>query len=151
MCPRLAVVLAGVALAATGCGSAPPAGQRHAAFTFSCCAARDLDRVYHPGEVVTLHWTAHRQSPQSQPTTAPLWLHASLSGAFGSPRSAKSGDSGPDAVVRAKAVRASELRPSRPVSRLRIPRDATPGFYNLTTSIETGDMIDSTTATIRVE
>jgi hypothetical protein len=112
-------------------------------YRYTCCAAADVDRVYHPGDTVVLHWSA-----VARPTHAHdgrVSLGAGMSGPFPDAASVKSLaplHDGQSAVkLAATPVDVSLSAGGSPVSRIRIPRGTPPGYYDLGTTEEpaTGD------------
>jgi hypothetical protein len=108
--------------------------------------------VYHPGEVLTVHWIRQTAASVSGPAgAAPLTLTAQLDGEFAGAAEAKAPNAVATEHVRAAPVRVIDRATTTPVSRLRIPVNAAPGLYNLTTTVSFGGgSTASGTSTIRV-
>lgn len=125
------------ALLLSGCWASTSheqAGTGPAAYTFTCCTARDVKHVYHPGDVVTVHWMK-QADPSMRGPGASVTLEAELGGSFDRVSDAKSGR--PDAIVlRAAPLHVDDPASARPTSRIRIPRTAPLGLYNLTITID---------------
>jgi hypothetical protein len=98
---------------------------------YTCCTAATAHRVYHPGEIVTLHWM--RSTGGQGRDKAAETLKARLDGPFR--REAQARASGALGNTRATA-QPIQVAPkaAAPVSRIRIPADAKPGLYKLTTT-----------------
>ncbi|MGN9803046.1 hypothetical protein [Micromonospora sp. L32] len=122
--------------------SAEPSGPVAAApVTYSCCEARDVDRLYQPGQTLTVHWTV--ESPDEPGGTPPqVELTARLTGPFATVGDLKAATEGtvPGLVTFAAApVRPSGAPDERPVSTIVIGQEAKPGYYNLVTSLVDND------------
>jgi hypothetical protein len=121
------------------CGTEPSGPVTAAPLTYTCCAARDVDRLYQPGQTLTVEWTV--ESPDEPGGTAPqVELTARLTGPFataGDLKAAAGGaQTGPGLVTFAAApVRPSGAPDERPVSTIVIGPDAKPGYYDLVTSL----------------
>lgn len=153
MSRRPAPLLALVVVLAAGCSlsNGGSAGPVRAVSGFTCCTARDINRVYHPGDVVTIHWIIDTTQAAAPARPASVTLTAALDGGFATAADAKSGRTAGTRQVRAEPVRVTDGTTVAPLSRLRIPDDATPGLYNLTTTTATGGITMSGTSIIRVE
>jgi len=136
----------------SGCSSSSSdsTGPTRATYSFDCCAGGS--RSYHPGEVVTLRWIPREDtSDAAAATPIPITLTAVLDGGYSSAAAAKSGHSGGAVHVEAPAVNVTDATGKAPVSRLRIPADAAPGLYNLTTGMQWNhSQSESSTGIIRV-
>ncbi len=77
-------------------------------------------------------------------------LTASLDGPFANVAKLKGPAVGGPHTAAATPIRATARAGGAPVSTLRVPKDATPGFYNLTTSVVSGGGTSSGSAVIRV-
>jgi len=112
----------------------------------SCCASTDIDTVRHPGEVMRVHWLVMDGLGQDVEgpvvVDAPTTLKARLSGPYADVRQLKSrviGAVAPEAAYEAPQI---TLEPGaagvdRPVSEIRLPANAAPGFYELDTAVST--------------
>ncbi len=146
-----AVSALAAALALTACaGTGSQAGSRHAVSTFTCCVGHDVNRVYHPGDLVTIHWIRETSVAEAGSTPTPLTLTVRLEGAFAGVAQAKTpGAHGRDSVV-AQPVEVTDRTLEAPVSTLRIPAGAATGLYNLTTKVTNPHGWVSGAAIIRV-
>src|SRR5450759_4787189 len=75
----VAVLAATVITSTVACSSqapteAPTGAATRATFSYTCCTAADVDRVYHPGDVMSIHWIVLQGTPTSatQPTQCNL-------------------------------------------------------------------------------
>lgn len=118
---------------------------------FTCCTERDVNRIYHPGDVIAVHWIMKATHAAAPARPVPITLTAALDGGFANAVEAKSGYAAATGQLRANPVRVTDETTVAPVSRLRIPDDATPGLYNLTTTVESGGATASGATIIRVE
>lgn len=118
---------------------------------FTCCVSGDIRPIRHPGEAVKLHWINSSSDPASTGGVATVRLEAGLSGPFDSVDELKAAEGG-TATITAPVVLATTEPGSAPVSTLRIPKDASAGFYDLTTTISQGGGVTySSGSVIRVE
>lgn len=149
---RPAIVLTAFAVILAGCSPATPDSGlvRRAVSTFTCCAAHDVNRVYHPGEVLTIHWIRQTTYGLAPSHPAPITLTARLDGAFDSTAQAKATHARAHEQIQARPLRVTDRTTTAPVSRLRIPASAVPGLYNLTTKVDLIGGSTSGTTTIRV-
>ena len=132
---RTASVLALSVLSLTACDSDSGSGQHEAVSSFTCCTAHDVNRVYHPGDVVTIHWIRETSKAVGASEPTPLTLTAHLDGAFAGVAEAKApGARGTDPAT-AEPVHVTDRTMRSPVSTFRIPATAGPGLYNLTTRV----------------
>lgn len=109
--------------------------------TYSCCTAAVVDAKYHPGEVIRLPWIATDNVPSTEPGEM-ITLAASISGPYKKVAALKSAFARHKPRlgrinVKANQVRVSDVAVERRVSLIKIPSDATAGFYELTTSTTT--------------
>ncbi len=131
----------------TGCSpSQPPATYSH--YQYTCCDAADVQRVWHPGETLTMHW-----SPQSAQTTDSstqmLTLTASLTGPYADVDSLKKGGAA-SISLKAAPVSASNGTHSSPVSVIALPAGLAPGLYNLTGTVASSGASSSGSSIIQV-
>jgi hypothetical protein len=94
--------------------------------------ATDIDRVYRPGETLTIHWIVQGRPVSGAVST--IELHAYLSGPYDSLVGLKGGAAAP-ATFTAAPVRPAGAAGEQPISTVLIPATALPGYYNLMTSI----------------
>jgi hypothetical protein len=125
---------------------APAPTSFKATYEYSCCSAKVMDTIYHPGDVIHLTWTPTHVQPLQAYPKATVELSAQLSGSFSSVVALKSSakpaatkvKSNNDSAV-AKTIWVSNHSGADPVSTITIPRNAKPGYFNLnTTTSETG-------------
>jgi hypothetical protein len=128
----LPVLALAALLSATACAP-PPEPAPVTEIGYTCCDAKDVETIYHPGETMTVHWTV------IHPDAAPAHsvLTAGLTGPYGDVDALKSsyGHKGPSTFT------ATALRPvpgDKPVSTIVIASSAAPGFYSLTTAVTYG-------------
>lgn len=141
-----AVLMVGGAIALSivarsgGTGSPATTGESNVAtYTYSCCSAILVDTVYHPGGVVVLRWRRDVAPPGANGRGDYL-LSARLSGPFPSVEELKTTIAGsPNAHVAlnlaSPVTRVSNTSGASPVTRLRVPTTAAPGYYNLSITI----------------
>lgn len=148
----LTVALAALGLIGAGCSaSGGTNGPQRAVTTFTCCTGRDVNRVYHPGDTMTIHWIKDTGRTGTHGQSAYM-LKAELDGSFQGVVQAKA----PHALgVHTASAHLIQVSPAladtaTPVSRIRIAVDATPGLYNLTTTVIDGGSRESGTTIIRV-
>jgi hypothetical protein len=139
--PVLLAAIAASGMGVLGCSShaQQPTGPVRAKYSFECCKKKDLDRVYHPGDVVRLRWTPRSRSMSaSTGPTLDVTLSATLEGGYGTVGVAESSQSG-DVRVEARPLEITDRTATPQVSILPIPEDAAPGWYDLSTTTEWGD------------
>lgn len=122
---------------------APSANGSPVTFAYSCCRTVLVDTVYHPGSAIRVQWTRSTQAPSSAPALR-ITLSVALSGPFKSVELLKTSIGGPHprkppVTASAAPIRLSSEVAANPVSVLRIPRSAAPGYYNLAFTAATGD------------
>jgi hypothetical protein len=130
---RVVIGLASVALALSACAStAANQAPRQAVSAFTCCIGHDVNRIYHPGDLVTIHWIRDTSEAVAPSNPIPITLTAHLEGPFAGVVQAKIRGAHGNDQVRASPVQVTDRTIGAPVSRLRIPARAAPGLYNLT-------------------
>jgi hypothetical protein len=151
-------VAAAVVLLAAMASCTTPADQTgHATLipsvaTFTCCEAVDVDTVRHPGETFEIHWIMNLTPSPGTVTSTQVVLDTTLSSGYRTVEQLKSAEiKAPTALVRAASVITSDTATVAPVSVIAIPRTATPGLYNLTTSVNTDGAVSSGSSVIRIE
>lgn len=127
----------------------------HPTYSFTCCDASVMNARYHPGSVITAHWTRSVVSPTHTHAES-ITLSLTLSGPYRTvallkedlarahPRLGRTNASAQRIVVRDTAA-------DSPVSTLRIPADAGPGYYSLTVTTGSKNLTESGSGIIRVE
>ncbi len=135
----------------TGCAEAqrdrPSVGP--ATFTDGCCSAADLAQVVHPGDVLRVHWIVSPGPPSPSASPVPVTLSASLAGSYADVAQLKGsvGRGAPSPTSTAPPVQTTDRAGGAPVTTIAVPADAAPGWYDLTTVVEssggklTGDHI----------
>ena len=103
--------------------------------TFTCCTGHDVNRAYHPGDLVTIHWIRETSEAVAPGKPTPLTLTAHLDGAFSGVAEAKTSSAHGDNQVTATPVHVTDRTLRAPISLLRIPAGTAPGLYNLTTKV----------------
>jgi hypothetical protein len=104
--------------------------------TYRCCQAADINRTYHPGQTLTVHWivvpaTGGDGSPGRQ-----VELHASLAGPYATVSGLKATPhDNATPTFTAPAVHPFGSAGEQPLSLILIPPTAAPGYYNLITSV----------------
>ncbi|MBM0235877.1 hypothetical protein JNW88_00040 [Micromonospora sp. ATA32] len=121
--------------------------------TYTCCEAGDVDRLYQPGQTLTVHWTV--ESPDPGATPPQVELTARLTGPFATIDDLKAAAEDTHAVSGLATFAAAPVRPSgtpdeRPVSTIVIGPEAKPGYYNLITSVIGDDDTASGASIVRV-
>ncbi len=123
-------------------------------FTYSCCTSAVLDAGYHPGEVIHLTWRATANAPRVTNLEV-ITLSARISGPYRTVALLKS------SLARihprlgkfraeSNVVRVSDGVLEPIVEIITVPRDATAGFYELTTSSVTPSLVTNGGVIIRV-
>jgi len=135
MRPPLAValVLLGLVAAACGGGAATPAPV--ATTSYTCCPRDDVDRVWQPGETLTLHWTA-RPGTRSGASHV-VRLTATLTGPYADAGALKRGAAAARRLQNVVTTTDERTEPA-PVSSIVLPSDLPPGLYNLATDVDLG-------------
>lgn len=127
---------------------APPSGASHPLYRFSCCRSADIQHVYHPGDILTLHWIvtpAGRTSAASQPVT----LSLSVEGAYADVSSLKSGAHAAQ-ILRAATISTSDQAGAAEVSTIQLPQSLEPGYYNLVFTVGSGGIRSGGASVIQV-
>jgi hypothetical protein len=109
-----------------------------ATFTYTCCTQEDVSQVVHPGGVVLIHWIVAAGPPSQSTSPVPVTLSASLAGSYADPASLKHSvvsHHAPPAAWTATPLQTTDREGGAPVSVIRIPADAAPGWYELDTTV----------------
>jgi hypothetical protein len=114
-----------------------------------------MNAVYHPGSVITVRWIRSASTPTQSPVTS-ITFSMSLSGPYRTVSLLKHDSIGAHPRLgrtnaRAKRIIVFDAVAGSPVSILRIPADAGPGYYNLTTAMGSKNLTESGSGIIRVE
>jgi hypothetical protein len=131
-----------IAAALSGCSS--PA-RSFRIYEYQCCSAADIDTNYSPGQIVALHWTAHRVTTDSSRVPSDPTISVKLYGPYASVNSIKGTAGTPTGkpLVIAKLLRPSVRVAEKNLrSDVLIPADATPGYYSvvMTTKWSSGSL-----------
>ena len=107
--------------------------------SFTCCRSADVDRVYHPGDTVRIHWIADFQPSGSTGATAPITLTARIVGSFRSVQHMKRQFRMSARGIESEPIHVTEQSLGRhPISEIQLPADTHPGVYSLVTTINDG-------------
>jgi hypothetical protein len=153
---RIPMLTATVVLSTVACSSeAPTSVVKQATFSYTCCASADIDRVYHPGDVMTVHWIVQNEAPTSATQSTQIDLSAKLSGPYADVSSLKQREIGATSIAAATSISAAPIVTSdwaggAPTSKLLIPATAAPGFYNLSTTVKSGGFTGGGDGIVRV-
>jgi hypothetical protein len=136
------VLIACLTLASlVGCSADPSMPASATSTTYTCCEANDVDRAYHPGETLTIHWIVTSPTGAAAPSPG-VELTARLTGPYQTVDKLKAAT--PDtrhvdgkATFTAPPVHPSGKPDEQPVSTIAIGADAEPGYYNLEFSVAT--------------
>ena len=154
---RIPMLTAAVVLATVACSSqAPTTMVKRATFSYTCCASADINRVYHPGDVMTVHWIVQNEAPTSATQSVQIDLSGKLSGPYADVSSLRQRETGPPSIAAAFSTSAAPIVTSdwaggAPTSRLLIPTTALPGFYNLSTAAKSGGSTAGGASIVRVK
>lgn len=94
----VAVLAATVVTSTVACSSqapteapteAPTGAVTRATFSYTCCTAADIDRVYHPGDVLSIHWIVQKGTPTSATQPTHVNLSVRLTGPYADVSSAQ--------------------------------------------------------------
>ncbi len=152
---RLLVLVTAASLVLMPVASAAHAASKtKATFTYTCCTASVVDATYHPGEVMRLPWIATANVPsvgQSELVT----LGAKISGPYRTVASLKSAFARHTPRLgrfnaEADQIRVSDGAAVQRILLIKVPLDATAGFYELTSTTSTRSLVTSGGAVIRV-
>ena len=122
-------------LLGAACGGAAPPPARVATSSFSCCTREDVERVWQPGETLTLHWIVTDGPRVAAPHA--VKLTATLSGPYADAASLKGGGAAPRRL-QSVLTTTDERTETPPVSAIVLPPDLAPGLYNLAFAIDFG-------------
>ena len=121
----------------SGSGGSPSESVATETYSYTCCTAHFVNTIYHPGEVLEVHWIRSLAPSGGRGT---ILLSARLSGPFSTSAALKSTISASPTshqpvTVASPVTRISNLSGARPVSTLRIPTAAAPGYYNVVITV----------------
>jgi hypothetical protein len=127
-----------------------------ATYTYTCCSGALVDTVYHPGEVMVVHWIRSVMSPATSGRGI-IVLSARLSGPFASVEELKSTIAASPAArekvnVVSSVTRVSNVSGARPATSLPIPQTATPGYYNVFITIGSSpvSVVETASSIVRI-
>jgi hypothetical protein len=132
-------VLAISALAASvvvGCSpSSPTVAVSFEQFQFTCCANSEaLTHAWHPGQVITLQWSAQGAGMTATDAPHQIALAAIFTGPYASVAALKA--RGPHSeTLLSSALRVTDRTSSSALSTITLPIDLAAGWYDLVTSI----------------
>jgi hypothetical protein len=117
-------------------------------YNYTCCSSSFVNTVYHPGEVIALHWIREINQP-TESSRYTIILKEKLSGPFSSVGTLKSTvtaspQRSEPVEISAPVIRVSNTKDRKPVSLIHIPLNAATGYYNVSISILYNQIGDST-------
>ena len=123
-------------------------------YSYTCCTGSLLNTVYHPGDIIAVHWIRSTGTP-TRVRAASITLSTGLSGPYRTVTLLKTDSVGAHPQlggtnVSAVPIRVMDTTIASPVSILRIPADAEAGYYNLTTSVGTKNLTVGGAGILRV-
>ncbi|MDQ6848041.1 MAG: hypothetical protein M3019_10770 [Candidatus Dormibacteraeota bacterium] len=134
MRPSLASLAGCVAIAVVclaGCDST--AAVTYPRYQFTCCARLDVQKVWNPGETLSLAWDTVPTSGGANAQGESVTLTATLTGPYPSADTLKAGG-GASRNLRANPITASDAQPGNYTSVIALPAALPTGFYNLETA-----------------
>jgi hypothetical protein len=119
-----------------GCSSpSPTTGVSYEQFRFTCCANSEaLLQVWHPGQVITLQWTAETAGMTSDNAQHPITLATRVTGPYASVAALKAGGTHSETFI-ASPIQVTDRTSGSPVTTIALPLDLAAGWYNLVTTI----------------
>jgi hypothetical protein len=100
---------------------------------------------------MSVHWFTPTTMPALPKTNTPVSLHAFITGPFKSASDVKAFDAKPAPYLyRAPVITTTTASNAAPISTIAIPANAPTGFYNLTTSVKSGNATQSGASIIQV-
>jgi hypothetical protein len=131
---RVVTVIALLASVLVGCSpSAPTVAVAYEPFQFTCCAnAGALIHTWHPGQVITLQWSAVSAGMTPTDTRHSITLMATFTGPYATVAALKAGGTHRSALV-ASSVGVTDRTSDGAVSTISLPFDMATGLYNLAT------------------
>jgi hypothetical protein len=91
--------------------------------------------AWHPGQVITLQWSAESAGMTADGTQHPTTLTALLTGPYASVAALKAGGTHSETLL-ASPIRVTDRTSGSAVSTIALPLDLAPGWFNLVTTIE---------------
>jgi hypothetical protein len=137
--PRLAIAGMMAAGFLGGCSpsSAGLSSQTYARYTFTCCTTSDIQRAWHPGETVSLHWIVVAAGTTTDSRPLPITITAVLAGPYANVNGQKGGGHAARTLP-AAALNTDDRNPTAPTSAFALPSDLGPGFYHLAFKVDYG-------------
>jgi len=123
-----------VALLAAGCSGSPGSSVTHQRYAYTCCSAPDVTRAWHPGQTLTLHWTAQPAGTTSA-AAARVTLTAVITGPYRDVASLKSREPAAS-TLRSAPIVVGDQSGQQPESTIVLPAELQPGYYDLATRSE---------------
>ncbi|HUZ68085.1 MAG TPA: hypothetical protein VMU65_00095 [Candidatus Saccharimonadales bacterium] len=132
---KVAAVVAPVASVLAGCSpSSPSVAVSYEQFRFNCCAnAEVLTHALHPGQVISLQWSAESTGMTADDLQVPITLTAVFTGPYASVAALKSGGTR-TAILVASPIHVTDRTSGGAVSTIALPLDIGAGWYNLATT-----------------
>jgi len=108
-------------------------------YIYTCCSVRFVNTVYHPGEVLALHWIREVNQP-AQNSRYTIILKERLSGPFSSVATLKakvaaSPTRSEPVEISAPVIRISNTKAREPIPLIHIPLNAPAGYYHVSIGI----------------
>ena len=107
-------------------------------YTYTCCEASDIQRLWLPGDTLALHWMVAPAGTTSDATAERITLTAVLSGPYPNVAALKAGGS-PRLTLRAAPIGTTDRARANAVSSIVLPMSLPAGFYNLADTIESAN------------
>ena len=131
---KVAVTIALSASIVVACSSSPTVAVRYAQFQFTCCAnAEALTHAWHPGQVVTLQWSAESAGMSAADVQHPITLSAIFTGPYANVVALKAGGTHSETLL-ASPIQVTDRTSVGAVSTIALPLDLAAGWYNLITT-----------------
>lgn len=121
--------------------TATPSPSIETGTAYTCCEAADVNSDYHPGQTLSVHWIVTPGTSSAGGQNQQVELNAHLAGPYATVNDLKTSAAPADkdlagvSTFTAEPVRPSGRAGEQPVSLILIPPTATPGYYNLVTSV----------------
>jgi hypothetical protein len=125
----LVIGFAVLVLLLAACSGASQSGPTYPRYTFSCCAADDIQGWY-PGKSVNLHWVAQSAGVSADSRDVPITITTTLTGPYPDVTSLKAGAAAAP-VLGLPTLVADNRIPTPLTTSFTLPTDLAAGFYNL--------------------
>jgi len=134
---KVAAVIALVASVVVGCSpSSPTVAVGYEKFQFTCCANSEaLTHAWHPGQIITLQWSAESAGMTAADVQHPITLTAIFTGPYAGVAALKAGGTHSETLL-ASPIRVTDRTSGSALSTIALPLDLAAGWYNLVTSIK---------------